>query len=355
MADIPSVTGNTYYFDGQNNQANVDMINEICTKFDNGEEIVFTGKFADGTINQVFEVPINITKYTTDTSFNNDSAFVSDPVFWFDPTSYDPTDPTSVPTIYYLTYALYLNGTWGNFTSVTTFRTHTMTPDAWDAKQDALVSGTNIKTINNQSLLGSGNISISGGSTNYNDLSNKPQINGNTLSGNKTAANLGFATVATSGSYNDLSNKPTIPTVNNGTLTIKRNGTQVATFSANQSGNATADISVPTLPTTTTGSGIVSRSTGATLTSNSYAKYGNVVSLSITVTTSGSTSAGSNCFTGTISNTSYRPKQNTNGIGYNGTSGVIGYLQTDGSITFRVIGATLPTNKTVSIGFTYVV
>ena len=31
-------------------------------------------------------------------------------------------------------------------------------------KQDALVSGTNIKTINNQSLLGSGNISISGGS-----------------------------------------------------------------------------------------------------------------------------------------------------------------------------------------------
>lgn len=33
-----------------------------------------------------------------------------------------------------------------------------------NAKQDALVSGTNIKTINNQSILGSGNISISGGS-----------------------------------------------------------------------------------------------------------------------------------------------------------------------------------------------
>lgn len=33
-----------------------------------------------------------------------------------------------------------------------------------DAKQDTLVSGTNIKTINNQSLLGSGNISIGGGS-----------------------------------------------------------------------------------------------------------------------------------------------------------------------------------------------
>lgn len=33
---------------------------------------------------------------------------------------------------------------------------------ALDAKQDTLVSGTSIKTINNQSLLGSGNISISG-------------------------------------------------------------------------------------------------------------------------------------------------------------------------------------------------
>lgn len=34
----------------------------------------------------------------------------------------------------------------------------------WSGKQDALVSGTNIKTINNTSILGSGNINISGGS-----------------------------------------------------------------------------------------------------------------------------------------------------------------------------------------------
>ena len=31
------------------------------------------------------------------------------------------------------------------------------------SKQDTLVSGTNIKTINNESILGSGNISVSGG------------------------------------------------------------------------------------------------------------------------------------------------------------------------------------------------
>lgn len=35
--------------------------------------------------------------------------------------------------------------------------------DAWSAKQDALVSGTNIKTINGESLLGEGNIEIQGG------------------------------------------------------------------------------------------------------------------------------------------------------------------------------------------------
>ena len=41
-------------------------------------------------------------------------------------------------------------------------------------KQDILVSGTNIKTINNTSILGSGNIETFSGD--YNDLSNKPTI-----------------------------------------------------------------------------------------------------------------------------------------------------------------------------------
>lgn len=36
-----------------------------------------------------------------------------------------------------------------------------------DDKQDTLVSGTNIKTINNESLLGSGNITIQGGGSSY--------------------------------------------------------------------------------------------------------------------------------------------------------------------------------------------
>lgn len=63
------------------------------------------------------------------------------------------------------------------------------------SKQDTLVSGQNIKTINGQSVLGKGNIAIQGGTSNWNDIQGKPE----------------FAEVATSGSYNDLTNKPEIP------------------------------------------------------------------------------------------------------------------------------------------------
>ena len=67
------------------------------------------------------------------------------------------------------------------------------------SKQDTLVSGTNIKTINGQTLLGAGNIAIQGGTSNWDDITGKPE----------------FAEVATSGDYNDLTNKPTIPDVSN--------------------------------------------------------------------------------------------------------------------------------------------
>lgn len=39
----------------------------------------------------------------------------------------------------------------------------TATQTALDAKQNTLISGTNIKTVNGNSLLGSGNVAISGG------------------------------------------------------------------------------------------------------------------------------------------------------------------------------------------------
>lgn len=59
-------------------------------------------------------------------------------------------------------------------------------------KQDTLVSGTNIKTINGQTLLGSGNIEVGGGGTSdYTQLTNKPQINSVELTGNKSLSDIG--------------------------------------------------------------------------------------------------------------------------------------------------------------------
>ena len=55
------------------------------------------------------------------------------------------------------------------------YYTETEIDNALLIKQDLLVSGTNIKTINNQSLLGSGNITIQGGgSVDWSDIENKP-------------------------------------------------------------------------------------------------------------------------------------------------------------------------------------
>ena len=115
----------------------------------------------------------------------------------------------------------------------------------------------------------------SSGTSDYTALTNKPSINGVTLSGNKTASDIGINVptkvsdltndvgyidnsvnnlayytkssdlhaVATSGDYEDLSNKPT---VNDATLTIQKNGTTVDTFTANSSEDTTVNIEVPT-------------------------------------------------------------------------------------------------------------
>ena len=68
--------------------------------------------------------------------------------------------------------------------------------DLLQDKQDTLVSGTNIKTINNTSLLGSGNINISSGGT-----ATDVEINGTSITSNNTA------NIAVDGTYNASTNK----------------------------------------------------------------------------------------------------------------------------------------------------
>ena len=61
------------------------------------------------------------------------------------------------------------------------------------SKQNVLISGTTIRTLNGVSLLGSGDIQFEEGSGDYTNISNKPSINGVELSGNKTSDDLGLA------------------------------------------------------------------------------------------------------------------------------------------------------------------
>jgi hypothetical protein len=63
-----------------------------------------------------------------------------------------------------------------------------------NTKQDVLVSGENIKTINDMSILGSGNIIIEGGGgvDDYPSLTDKPSINGVEINGAMTSEDLGI-------------------------------------------------------------------------------------------------------------------------------------------------------------------
>ena len=82
--------------------------------------------------------------------------------------------------------------------------------DLANSKQDALVSGTNIKTINGESILGEGNITISSGGT---VASTDVRVNGTSITSN------GVANLITESAYNSSTNKIAtkndIPTNNN--------------------------------------------------------------------------------------------------------------------------------------------
>ena len=67
-----------------------------------------------------------------------------------------------------------------------------------------VLNGSLIPTSTMSGLLG---VYGEGGTSDYNELENKPSINNVTLQGNKTTDDLGLF----SGDYNDLTNKPTIP------------------------------------------------------------------------------------------------------------------------------------------------
>lgn len=68
-------------------------------------------------------------------------------------------------------------------------------------KQDTLVSGTNIKTINNTSILGSGNITIEGGTSNHYSTSTEELI-GTWIDGKNLYRKVFTQTLTTYGDFN---------------------------------------------------------------------------------------------------------------------------------------------------------
>lgn len=158
--------------------------------------------------------------------------------------------------------------------------------NSWNNKQNLLVSGSNIKTINGNSLLGSGNINIGGANytagyginidsenvidntiTSYNDLTDLPTIptatSELTNDSNFVTSN-DLSQVAFDGSYTSLSNLPDIPVdtsdLNNdsGFITKDVNDLTYYTLTSNLSTVATSgnysDLSgTPTIPTVNDG------------------------------------------------------------------------------------------------------
>lgn len=100
----------------------------------------------------------------------------------------------------------------------------TATQNALDAKQSSLVSGTNIKTVNGTSLLGSGNIQIAGGSSDLTAVTTSiiPATTGNTV---KTLGNNDHRWKGLSlENYSDLTGSVypvgTITSINSSTITV---------------------------------------------------------------------------------------------------------------------------------------
>lgn len=89
----------------------------------------------------------------------------------------------SAGTVSANTYYIITDATAGDLTQYwTSAQTQSAITSAVSTKQDTLVSGTNIKTINNESILGSGNIDIQGGGGSSYSAGANIDITNNTIS-----------------------------------------------------------------------------------------------------------------------------------------------------------------------------
>ena len=152
----------------------------------NGESLVGTGNITiegfSGDYNDLTNKPVIPTKTS---ELTNDSGFL---------TEHQPLKTVNGESLVG-TGNITIEGFSGDYNDLTNKPTIPTKTSELTNDSGFLTEHQPLKTINGESLVGTGNIEISGFSGSYNDLTDKPN----------------FSTVATTGSYNDLTDKPTIP------------------------------------------------------------------------------------------------------------------------------------------------
>lgn len=129
------------------------------------------------------------------------------------------SDLSGTPTIPTATSDLTNDSGFITSSALTGYATENYVDTGLSSKQATLVSGTNIKTINNESILGSGNITIGGA---------VDSVNGQTGVVVLTASDVGA-----------LPSSTVIPTVYNSTISFTQGGVSKGSFTLNQSTGAT--------------------------------------------------------------------------------------------------------------------
>lgn len=217
-----------------------------------------------------------------------------------------------------------------------------------------------------------------GGTSDYEDLDNKPSINSVTLTGNQTTSTLGLfsgdyddltnkpslATVATTGDYDDLIDKPTIPAAQvnsdwdaeSGIAQILNKPTFATVATSGSYDDLTNKPTIPSLtPVDITSLITVTKTSGEwSIDSYSAFKSGQTVQFTLTLKGNGNTvNAGSNGFMGSID--LYRPVVALYTPNFSGGTPLIGAVYPGGNIIARVCtsNVTLSSSQTTSFAFLY--
>ena len=109
--------------------------------------------------------------------------------------------------------------------------------NTWSWKQDQLVSGQNIKTVNGQNILGTGDLEIASGVTSVNSKTGAVVLDPDDLDDTNTTNK--FVTAAEKTAWD---NKADDSDIGNGTITVKQAGVNAGSFSTNQ--DTSADLNI---------------------------------------------------------------------------------------------------------------